>query len=181
MNPPHHRILCFKFGWDWPSGSEEDENVKSLRQHWQRDNNDWQRTNFDQKSSLECLAQVSLKVLILQLTLAKSPCENFMWQKFHRKFTWKFHMKFTWICLLLLNSRENFHVKFIHSHFACVGSLYAVVLKHDVFRSNLMRSTLHTPVSPSQTSACRLQLQGTTDPITTTGCEISVVMLCFRR
>ena len=48
----HPRMLCAKFGGNWPSGSgEEDENVKSLRQR--------QRTNFDQKSSLEPLAQVS--------------------------------------------------------------------------------------------------------------------------
>ena len=26
------RILCAKFGWNWPSGSREEENVKSLRQ-----------------------------------------------------------------------------------------------------------------------------------------------------
>ena len=36
LNPLHPRRLCAKFGWNWPSGSgEEDENVKSLRQ-WQR-------------------------------------------------------------------------------------------------------------------------------------------------
>ena len=33
LNPPHPRMFCAKFGWNWPSGSlEEDENVKSLRQ-----------------------------------------------------------------------------------------------------------------------------------------------------
>ena len=32
LNPLHPGILCAKFGWNWPSGSgEEDENVKSLR------------------------------------------------------------------------------------------------------------------------------------------------------
>ena len=47
-------MLCAKFGWNCHSGSgEEDENVKSLR-HRRRlnDNDDRQRTNFDQKSSL---------------------------------------------------------------------------------------------------------------------------------
>ena len=30
-------MLCAKFGWNWPSGSgEEDENVKSLQQRQQR-------------------------------------------------------------------------------------------------------------------------------------------------
>ena len=37
LNPHHPRMLCAKFGWNWPSGSgEEDENVKSLRQRRQR-------------------------------------------------------------------------------------------------------------------------------------------------
>ena len=34
---PHPRMLCAKIGWNWLSGSgEEDENVKSLRQQRQR-------------------------------------------------------------------------------------------------------------------------------------------------
>ena len=50
LNPLNLRMLCAKFVCNWSSGSgEEDENVKSLRQ----------RTNFDQKSSLEPSAQVS--------------------------------------------------------------------------------------------------------------------------
>ena len=37
LNPLHPRMLCAKFGWNWPSGSgEEDENVKSFRQCKQR-------------------------------------------------------------------------------------------------------------------------------------------------
>ena len=37
LNPLHPRMLCAKFGWNWPSGSgEEDENVKSLRQRRRR-------------------------------------------------------------------------------------------------------------------------------------------------
>ena len=33
LYPLHPRMLCVKFGWNWLSGSgEEDENVKSLRQ-----------------------------------------------------------------------------------------------------------------------------------------------------
>ena len=36
LNPLHPRMLCAKFGWNWPSGSEEeDENVKSLQTDWQ--------------------------------------------------------------------------------------------------------------------------------------------------
>ena len=30
-------MLCAKFGWNWPTGSgEEDENVKSLQQQWRQ-------------------------------------------------------------------------------------------------------------------------------------------------
>ena len=37
LNPLHPKMLCAKFGWNWPSGSrEEDENVKSLWQQRRR-------------------------------------------------------------------------------------------------------------------------------------------------
>ena len=38
LNPLHPRMLWAKFGWNWPSGSgEEDENVKSLQTDGQTD------------------------------------------------------------------------------------------------------------------------------------------------
>ena len=37
LNPLHPRMLCAKFGWNWPSGSGEDENVKSLQTDGQTD------------------------------------------------------------------------------------------------------------------------------------------------
>ena len=38
LNPLHPRMLCAKFGWNWPSSSgEEDENVKSLQTDRQTD------------------------------------------------------------------------------------------------------------------------------------------------
>ena len=38
LNPLYLRMLCAKFGWNWPSGSgEEDENVKSLQTDGQTD------------------------------------------------------------------------------------------------------------------------------------------------
>ena len=44
LNPLHPRMLCAKFGWNWPSGSEEeDENVK-VYDNANDDDNDWQRT-----------------------------------------------------------------------------------------------------------------------------------------
>ena len=36
LNPLHPRMLCAKFGWNWPSGFEEDENVRSFRRRWRR-------------------------------------------------------------------------------------------------------------------------------------------------
>ena len=63
LNPLYPRMLCAKFGWNWPSGSgEEDEYVKSLRQWQQRRR--WKTKYFDQKSSLEPK---------LRLRLAKKP------------------------------------------------------------------------------------------------------------
>ena len=51
LNPLHPRMLGAKFGWNWPSGSgEEDENVKSLRrlrQQQQRQRQRWQRRTTD--------------------------------------------------------------------------------------------------------------------------------------
>ena len=62
LNPLYPKMLCAKFGWNWPSGSgEEDENVKSLQTDRQTDRRqtDRRRTTGDQKSSLELSAQVS--------------------------------------------------------------------------------------------------------------------------
>ena len=62
LNSLHPRMLCAKFGWNWPGGSgEEDENVKSDNEN-NNDNDDEQQTNCDQKNSLEHLTQMSLKI-----------------------------------------------------------------------------------------------------------------------
>ena len=37
LNPLHPRMHCAKFGWNWPSGYGEDENVKSLQTDWRTD------------------------------------------------------------------------------------------------------------------------------------------------
>ena len=53
-------MLCAKFGWNWPSGSgEEDEMWKVYDDNDDNNDDDGQRTNFDQKSSLEPSAQVN--------------------------------------------------------------------------------------------------------------------------
>ena len=36
LNPLHPRMLCAKFGWNWLSGSGEDENVESIRRQRRR-------------------------------------------------------------------------------------------------------------------------------------------------
>ena len=47
LNPLHPKMLCTKFGWNWPSGSgEEDENVKSLQTDGQTDRQTDRRTAF---------------------------------------------------------------------------------------------------------------------------------------
>ena len=53
LNPHYPRMLCAKFGWDWPSGSwEEEENVKSLQTDGQTNRRtDGRRTTGDQKFS----------------------------------------------------------------------------------------------------------------------------------
>ena len=56
LNPHQPSLLSVNFGWNWPSGSwEEDENVNSLQ-------TDGRRTTGDQKSSLE-LSSSELKTL----------------------------------------------------------------------------------------------------------------------
>ena len=46
LNPIYPRMQCAKFGWNWPSGSgEEDENVKSLlRQQQRQQQQRWRQT-----------------------------------------------------------------------------------------------------------------------------------------
>ena len=62
LNPLFLRILCGKFGLNWPSGSgEEDENGKSLRQRPRQLQQRQQRTHFDQKSSLEPSALIRVR------------------------------------------------------------------------------------------------------------------------
>ena len=49
LNPLYPRMLCAKFCCNWPSGSEEDDNVKSLRQRkqWRRRRQRRQRLTTD--------------------------------------------------------------------------------------------------------------------------------------
>ena len=51
LNLLHPRMLCAKFGWNWPSGSgEEDENVKSLQMDTQTDRQTGRQTTDDRWS-----------------------------------------------------------------------------------------------------------------------------------
>ena len=61
LNSLHPKMLCAMIGWNWPSGSgEEDENVKSLQTDRRTDKQaDRRRMTGDQKSPLELSAQVS--------------------------------------------------------------------------------------------------------------------------
>ena len=66
VTPTHFRMLCAKFGWNWPSGSGEEDITWKVYDNYNI-NDDGKRTNFDQKSSLEPLAQVSSKGVALHL------------------------------------------------------------------------------------------------------------------
>ena len=58
-------MLCAKFGWNWPSGSwEEDENVKNFIDRRTDRQTDWRRTTGDQKSSLELSAWWAKKQIL---------------------------------------------------------------------------------------------------------------------
>ena len=49
LNPLYPRMLCAKFGWNWPSGSgEEDENVKYWPQQWR------QKSRFSELVKYSC-------------------------------------------------------------------------------------------------------------------------------
>ena len=52
LNPLHPRMLCAKFGWNWPSGSwEEVENRKSLQTGGQMDIRQTHRQTTDERRS----------------------------------------------------------------------------------------------------------------------------------
>ena len=66
LNPHHPRMLCAKFGWNWLSGSrEEDENVKSLRQLQRR------RTTYKLCSEKLIIAFVSGELKMKLTALSK--------------------------------------------------------------------------------------------------------------
>ena len=46
-------MLCAKYGLNWSSGSEEDQNEKSVQRRQQVKDDDGQQTNLVQKSSHE--------------------------------------------------------------------------------------------------------------------------------
>ena len=50
LNPLYPRMLCAKFGWNWPSGSREDENVNSLQTDRQTDEQTDRQTTEDRWS-----------------------------------------------------------------------------------------------------------------------------------
>ena len=62
LNPLHLRMLCAKFGWNWPSGSgEEDENVKSLQTDRQTDRRTDRQTDDGQKVIRKALLSFQLR------------------------------------------------------------------------------------------------------------------------
>ena len=63
LNPLHPMMLCVKFGWNWLSGSgEEDENVKSLQMDGQKDGQ-MDRQTTDDRWSVKLTTASSLSEL----------------------------------------------------------------------------------------------------------------------
>ena len=115
LNPLHPRMFCAKFGWNWPSGSgEEDENVKSLRRRQQRQ----QRRTTD-------------KLWSEKLTWAFGSGELKMWKVYRRmdrqttdnrwseKLTWAFSSGELKTCLGC-NLWKNKRMKSKWSHQNCI-------------------------------------------------------------
>ena len=78
LNLHHPRLLCAKFGWNWPSGSgEEDENVKSLQTDGQTEGRTDGRTTDNRRSekltwafsSDELITNFSQQILLLLVVL----------------------------------------------------------------------------------------------------------------
>ena len=69
LNPLHPGILCAKFGWNWPSGSgEEDENVKSLQTDRQTTHDRWSEKLTWAFSSGELKKIYSSKIILFLIS-----------------------------------------------------------------------------------------------------------------
>ena len=77
LNPLHPRILCAKFGWNWPNGfGEEDENVKNLQTDGQTD----RQTDGQTDDGRQVIRKAHLS---FQLRWAKNDCSDL-----HKKYNW---------------------------------------------------------------------------------------------
>ena len=83
LNILHPRMLCAKFGWNWPSGSEEEyENVKSLQtDRWKdKQTDDGRQVIRNAHLSLQlrwAKKSVSMKILVEECSPFKSIVEWF--------------------------------------------------------------------------------------------------------
>ena len=71
LNPLHSRMLCAKFGWNWPNESgEEDENVRSLQTDGRTDRRTDGRTDRQADDGRQVIRKAHLS---FQLRWAKNP------------------------------------------------------------------------------------------------------------
>ena len=97
LNPLDPRMLCAKFGWNWPSGSgEEDENVKSLQTDRQTDRRTDRRTDGQTDDGRQVIRKAHLS---FQLRWAKNENVTHLWH---------FTVYTQFVCCVL-RSREEIH------------------------------------------------------------------------
>ena len=90
LNPLHPKMLCAKFGWNWLSGSGEDENVKSQQ---------WQRT-IDRFWSEKLSWNLKLR-----------------WAKNRREQIMNNHLSIEyWLCIYNMYTQGQFSIYFISAH-----------------------------------------------------------------
>ena len=115
LNPLHPRMLCAKFGWNWPSSSgEEVENVNSLQTYGQTD----RRTDGQTDDGRQVIRKAHLS---FQLRWSKQlqPFHDVVVYKLHEEsllkmrenitYNWSRKIKFRiWLLIWLCSMKQNF-------------------------------------------------------------------------
>ena len=84
LNSHHPRMLCAKFGWNWPSGSgEEDDHVKSLQTDRQTDRRTDRQTDDGRQVIRKAHLSFQLRWAIKNPNFTLPRCHMFIW-----KFSW---------------------------------------------------------------------------------------------
>ena len=105
LNAFHPRMLCTKFSWNWPFGSGEEKMSKVYNNYNDDNDSGGQRTNCDQKSSLEPSAQENKKKSISnckgKIYKIKRSCQIINRYQMNAKEKWLRHILFIFIMKML--------------------------------------------------------------------------------